>query len=119
MLSRFDPKIFLKIAIYLKDESYIDNNGRYRTAISRAYYAAFLFAKERTGRYFSKDKIHGTVRDHYKSIYRDDIADKLNQLFDHRVDADYDLKTLIDRQICEKCILISEKIIDLVENTWY
>jgi len=119
MVSQFDPKRFLEIAIYLKNEPNVDNIGSYRTAIGRAYYAAFLFAKDRTGKYFNKEKMHQAVRNYYKSISRADIADKLNVLFDYRVDADYHLKKYIDRRICERCISISEGIIDLVENSYY
>jgi uncharacterized protein (UPF0332 family) len=75
----------------LNDKRY-DTESKVRTAIGRAYYAAFLIAQaklESLGDSFTNEKrIHADVIE--KLSARDSgLGSKLNSLFYYRVDADY------------------------------
>ncbi len=95
----FDPIKFLDIATKLLIDINYDEETRYRTCISRAYYAAHLFTRE-------KLKSTGVVirieKDERIGIIHDKVIDalarknkKLGEMFldlrERRGDADYDL----------------------------
>ncbi len=119
----FNPSEFLNIAkkiLLIKD---LDETGKFRTSLGRAYYSAFLLTRKRLERgrkKFDSEGQHKTVRDFLKSINMDHMANQLLVLFDYRVDADYDLSDSknrsIDMVLCNKCISIAEQVIDEIED---
>lgn len=121
----FDPVEFLKIAkklLFIKD---LDEKGKFRTLIGRAYYSAFLLIRtklERKGFKFEEEKQHKEVRNSLKSIGEDYIANQLKELFDCRIDADYFLSDSvnksINRSLCNKCIIIAEQVIEGIEDIY-
>ena len=116
---KFNPEIFLEISKKLRDNTALDEIGRFRTSINRAYYAAFLIVRTRLelkGKSFKKEAQHKEVRDYLKDLNHDFLATELETLFSYRVDADYILKTEINKAICDKCILLSETVIESVEE---
>lgn len=121
MTNFFDPEEFLEVAKELKKIDTFPILGKLRTSVSRAYYAAFLKAKiklESLGYSFpNNSQIHLDVRDclNYK-LKKSDIASPLLELFNHRVNADYEIKKRISPQICDRCIKLSEEIINLIDN---
>ena len=119
----FDPVEFLKIAKKLLNIKDLDEKGKFRTSIGRAYYSAFLLIRtrlERKGIKFEKEKQHQKVRASLKSIGKHYLADQLKELFDYRVDADYYLSDSVNRSIneslCNKCIRIAEQVIEGIED---
>ena len=46
MRKLFNPEIFLDIAKKIKENRDLDEQGKFRTVIGRAYYAAFLTTRE-------------------------------------------------------------------------
>ena len=85
MSEAFNAGIFLHIARALLDIEILDEKGRFRTSIGRAYYSAFLLTRttlERKGQTFSADAQHKEVREYLKTIDMDHMADLLKQLFD-------------------------------------
>jgi len=116
----FDPEIFLEIAKEIRKFKSIDLEGRFRTAIGRSYYAAFLTALEKLrgkGVKFTDDsRIHSDVRDGLYRIKKSNIASKLESLFKIRVDADYKLRSKIDEGKYNSSIRLSENIINLVSK---
>jgi uncharacterized protein (UPF0332 family) len=111
----FDSSRFLEIANkLLGDSSYRDEAG-WRTAIGRAYYAAFLAAKKRLEErgcdFVDVDKIHQEVIQKLKSR-KSDTANKLNTLRDRRVKADYYMDVPIDPKLSQGCAKLSEMIIN-------
>ena len=117
----FDPEEFLEIARKLKNDVYLPIAGRIRTSVSRAYYAAFLKTKiklESFGYSFPDDRrLHYDVRECLRSkLKKSDIASNLENLFEYRVIADYEVKKRISEQISEKCIKRSEFIINLIDS---
>ena len=94
----FDPEGFLELASQLLDDKRYDTESKVRTAIGRAYYAAFLITQsklESLGEGFSDEhRIHADVIE--KLSARDGaLGSKLNTLFDYRVDADYKMNSKV------------------------
>jgi hypothetical protein len=92
MMKAFDPEGFLELANQLLSDKKYDSECKIRTAIGRAYYAAFLNAQnklESMGESFTDEhRIHFDVITKLKE--RDaGLGDKLDALFEHRVKADY------------------------------
>lgn len=85
----FNPRAFLELAEELGSDS--DDEARLRTAISRAYYALFLIAREKTGVPDTAEGPHSAVRRALKQRGFRIIANKLEDLFMLRVVADYQL----------------------------
>lgn len=94
----YDPEGFLELANNLLDDENYDFEGRTRTAIGRAYYAAFLFTLKRLqelGANFREDyRIHKAVIEKLKTKNAG-LGSKLNALFDYRVDADYKMNAQV------------------------
>jgi uncharacterized protein (UPF0332 family) len=111
----FDSSKFLAIANQLLGDASYRGEAAWRTAIGRAYYAAFLASKKRLeerGCNFSDvAKIHQEVIQNLMSR-KSDTANKLNTLFEKRVNADYYMDVLIDPSIGAKCAKIAQMIID-------
>ena len=116
----FNPAIFLEVARKIKDNNDLHGEGKFRTAIGRAYYAAFLTTREYLAiRYqikFEKERQHQKVLDTLDELGENHLKNMLDKLRDNRVNADYFLKPLIDRELCENCLILSEQIIDSVEG---
>jgi uncharacterized protein (UPF0332 family) len=94
----FDPEGFLELAGQLLDDKNYDTESKVRTAIGRAYYAAFLITQsklENLGQSFDDEhRIHADV---IKKLSARDgaLGSKLNTLFDYRVDADYKMNSRV------------------------
>ncbi len=116
----FDPAIFLDIAKKIKEKSDLDEQGKARTIIGRAYYAAFLTIREylkiHKAKRFSKEHQHQDVLDTLDDLDQQHLRNMLETLRDNRIDADYFLNKTIDINICKKSIILSEQIITSVEG---
>jgi len=115
----YDPREFYRLANKLVDDINYDQDSRNRTAIGRAYYSAFLFARKRLqdlGKGFSSDyRVHEEVitslgeKNHLAGSH-------LNTLRDHRNDADYSMSADIHPQLCRTCLKLSERVVSATEN---
>jgi uncharacterized protein (UPF0332 family) len=113
----FDPQLFLSIAKRLVNDTRYDTRGRIRTAIGRSYYAAFLKAKLKLNcRIHDDSRIHAEVRENLVKRKLHYIANKLEVLFNARVDADYHMDSLLQLGDCQKYIKLSENIISLIDE---
>lgn len=115
----FSPEIFLDVAKKIKESSNLNEQGKLRTSIGRAYYAAFLVAREylkRFGIRFEKERQHQKVIDALDDLNQEFIKNQLEELRDFRVKADYYLNILVNMDLCEKCIILSEEIITSIEG---
>lgn len=116
MSFEFDPRSFLDIAedLLTKKRKDLNKEARIRTAIGRAYYAAFLMVKKKLqegGCSFRRvEQLH---RDVIKQLMNDDyfVGSKLNTLFDYRVDADYKMNAKITPKLGESSIKLSRRIL--------
>ncbi len=119
----FNPSKFLNIAKKILLINDLDEKAKFRTSIGRAYYSAFLLTRirlERNRFTFGKKQQHKVVRNILKLIGMDNMADQLKELFDYRVEADYYLSNSvnksINRELCDKCILIAEQVIEGIKD---
>jgi uncharacterized protein (UPF0332 family) len=113
----FDPQHFLDLATNLIGDTQYNGEARYRTSISRAYYAAHLVSKkklEEIGITFpveeDKAKIHKFVID---SLSRKNkgIGDMLWNLRRRRNEADYNLNTEFNKYGTELLLSAAETVI--------
>jgi hypothetical protein len=115
-----DPKDFLSLAKELRKRN---DPAAFRSAISRAYYYAFVSARKFVGRYVTvstKVEAHRVLpqalKDSGDAGIRD-IADQLEKLRVHRNEADYDVEAgRPEKQThVDVCLKMAEQIIlDLV-----
>ncbi|MFW9878844.1 MAG: HEPN domain-containing protein [Candidatus Thorarchaeota archaeon] len=116
----FNPEIFLSIAKKILKYKDIDEQGKFRTVIGRAYYAAFLAVREYLiryrGRTFDKERQHQDVIDALDTLDAYNVKYLLERLRDNRVNADYYLYKMLTLSLCKKSISISEEIINSIED---
>ncbi len=117
----FDPEEFLEIANKILMHDNLPTQGKFRTSISRAYYAAFLKSKnklENLGfRFLNTKRLHLDLRMCLKEDFkRGDIADSLETLFSYRVEADYELRKIFSKVNCDKSIKLAEIIMNLISE---
>jgi uncharacterized protein (UPF0332 family) len=102
----------------LADRKYQDEAG-WRTAVGRAYYAAFLRTKkklEELGSSFpDTEKIHQEVIQKLMERHTD-LGNKLDTLRDKRVDADYRMSAGISDGLAKNCARVSQLVISSVET---
>ena len=116
---RFSPRKFLKLAIRLITDGKYEEPCRIRTAVGRAYYAAFLYTKqklERLGYTFPDDhKVHTAVKDTLMNRGDTVIGSRLDTLYEKRRVADYYMDTPISKGEGNHYVGISQRIIYDVE----
>jgi len=84
----FDPRLFTDIARNLAGQQ-PPEEGRFRTAVGRAYYSLFLIARENL-RIRVREDVHSAVIRSLRAQNRR-LGDQLDQLRHYRVVADYEL----------------------------
>jgi len=116
---RFSPRKFLKLAIKLVTDRNYEEPCRIRTAVGRAYYAAFLNAKqklERLGYTFPSDgRVHTAVIDTLMDRGDTEIGSRLDALYEKRRVADYYMDTPISKGEGTYYVGVSERIINAIE----
>jgi len=117
MHTSFDPRDFFNLADRLLNDMRYEKEARVRTAIGRAYYAAFLCSMKKLQElgcsFKDVDRLHKDVIEELRSR-NGGLGSKLNSLFDHRVDADYILEAKVTH-LGDKCCRLSEHIINSLE----
>ncbi|HUX98234.1 MAG TPA: HEPN domain-containing protein [Candidatus Deferrimicrobium sp.] len=120
MTNSFNPSKFLEIAKKLADDSKYDPDGRWRTAIGRAYYAAFLNALLKLEQAGFKIKNVGEIHKEVIEKISDEgftrTSNKLEKLRKMRIIADYDLKETLTILQCQNSFKLSEIIITEIKN---
>lgn len=120
MLASHNPKNFLVLARNLLSDDDYNFETRIRTAIGRAYYAAFLASKEkqeRRGHRFPDDhKIHMAVIESFQDDHLSSIASKLDELRDYRSEADYHMNNYCSRADGDKCLALARNIFEMLET---
>jgi len=135
IVSEFEPKKFLIFSKKLLEIENVDPaKAFHRSAISRAYYSAFLFAREKIDSIDDR-ALDRTRPDIHKQVavssclFDTTLPDDLFELRDYRTDADYrfhnakneheqSIKSNKDpniRETVENCIEMAEDIIERIE----
>ena len=86
----FDPIDFYYLAGWLYLQSSPHDEARARAIVSRAYYGAFLAARNRAGIGDKSSGVHKRVHQYYTNAGRAALANRLDDSRIRRNDADYD-----------------------------
>lgn len=91
----FNPEDYLRFVKIIREESKLQTAAGIRTALNRTYFSALVNAKERLEKlgmtFPATDEMHQAIIEEVKG--RDStLGDKLNKLYDLRLDADYNLE---------------------------
>jgi uncharacterized protein (UPF0332 family) len=123
MSHSFDPKDFLVFA-----ETLLDSNlkeAHFRTAVSRAYYAAYLVAFRKAKYRYSaiwntafkeQEGYHVALQVTFSNAEQEEISAKLSGLLGERKAADYDLTEDIDFERAKDAIQLGKDLIKLIED---
>ena len=115
----FDPCLLLSLSTALSEDSNYEDESKYRTSISRAYYAAFLVARrylESSGYIFPPESnVHRKVIDYMKDK-NSFISNLLFKLRNRRNDADYNLNIQIKKGITISSIKSAQMVIDEIDK---
>lgn len=82
-----------------------------RTIISRAYYSAFLVARNQSGINKSSKDVHQEVRDYFRGSGKTKIANQLDDLRTRRNDADYQIDKNLTSRDSAIALKLSESIL--------
>jgi uncharacterized protein (UPF0332 family) len=115
----FDPCLLLSLSSALSEDLNYENESKYRTSISRAYYAAFLVSRgylESAGYSFPPDSnVHKNVIKYMED--KDSLIGAiLFKLRRNRNNADYNLNIQIEKGIVISSIKSAQMIIDKVRK---
>jgi len=120
MIRVYDPRRFLDLANRILIDGDYERESRARTAISRAYYAAFLTAyqklREKGVRIPESSEIHRVVIQTFMEKGLSVIGNPLDQLREKRVDADYHMDSNITVSLGQNCARLSEYVIGLIDG---
>jgi len=86
----FNPVDFYRLVSWLYGQHSPYDEARARAIISRAYYGAFLEARNRAHITDKSPGVHVKVHDHYFKSGRRALANRLDESRRRRNDADYD-----------------------------
>lgn len=114
----FDWKEYLELAKALVHQAHGAGftEARQRTAVSRAYYGAFGFAREYAEKHLQfkpthQPKDHQDLREHFKRVGKAQLASRLNKLRSWRNACDYD-NQVPDLQDCvREAIKVADQVI--------
>lgn len=128
MSSDFDWKQYLYFALYLMEQGDIEPNkqAQMRTAVSRAYYAAFKIAfnyLETIGKIAPHQQNEANFHKSVKDLFRDDhdkqwkeIGNNLGKLRIQRNYADYDESYHFDSKDTKALTLLAKSVIERLEQ---
>ncbi len=104
----FNPVEFYRFSGVL----YQDNTGEviYRVIVGRAYYSAFLCARESAGIGNSGADVHKKVIEYFKSKNRT-ISNQLKELKDLRHLADYELTSKVEKRSAGESLRLAKSIL--------
>lgn len=118
----FDPNKLLDIAKKMDANTpYLEEEGR--TAVNRAYYSAFLVARDRAHQlrpdivqFLEKEHVHAKVMEAYDELGEKSISSQLLTLAKKRGLADYNLNCIIKKGDVQKSIALAQNIISEVNG---
>lgn len=108
----FEPVQFYELASALYHDQ-PDNEAARRTVVSRAYYGAFLAARECSGVTTTTASVHEAVIRQFHERRQTKVANRLGELRKLRNEADYDLRTTVTSLQAGKAL---ERALGLLEE---
>ena len=112
-MSSFNPIDFYDFAnqIYKNQKTEV----AYRTAINRAYYSAFLSAREISGIRNSSGSVHRDVLSFFEGRNKK-IFNRLKDLLNLRHQADYLLTSKVNKQMADQSLRLAKSILIDIGN---
>ena len=110
----FDGNSFYEFASELYTDATYDEKAKIRTIISRAYYGAFLVAKEKAGFYGVVSGVHRKTIEFYEQSDKK-ISGKLKDLKLKRENADYNLIKDVQKRDEGLAMKLSKELLELLK----
>ena len=117
----FDWKEYLDLALLLQKQSSISQEALLRSAVGRAYYAAFCHAQNYACNQLgfvpptrNRWKNHLLVRDHFRKLKMTSIANHLDKLRKWRNQCDYDDVVPNIPTLCANAIKRAQKLLGAI-----
>ncbi|MBR8366923.1 HEPN domain-containing protein [Burkholderia sp. AU19243] len=111
-----EPREFLAVARELHQGAQNTEEAKLRSAISRAYYAAFLYARDAACIADLSSTVHALTRQHYSKIGEAKVALRLDSLRVSRNDADYEMALSFNKIKSNHAIDIAQRVIEHIEK---
>lgn len=107
----FKPVDYYHLAGWLYTQQNPQAEARFRAVISKAYYGAFLEARNRASIFDKSAGVHKKVRDHYFDAGQLALANRLDESRVKRNAADYDTTLTITSRDSGKALARARKIL--------
>lgn len=107
----FNPVDFYHLAGWLYAQQNPHNEARARAIISKAYYGAFLEARNKAGITDKSSGVHKKVHDYYFNAGRLALANRLDDSRVKRNNADYDTALTITSKGSGNALKLAKKIL--------
>lgn len=116
----FNPERFFELAEKLVGDIEYEQTARFRTAIGRSYYATFLAAKRRLEELGYSFRAPQNIHQEVISATNEKntlVGNKLETLRQYRVEADYQLNSLMTFEIARNCIRLSQSVLHTIKTS--
>lgn len=107
----FKPVDFYYLAGWLYKQQTSYSEALTRTVISKAYYGAFLEARDKAGITDKSPGVHQKVHDYYSKAGKLALANRLDELRIKRNEADYDTTLTITSRDSGKALAQTKKVL--------
>ena len=107
----FKPVDYYHLASWLYKQQNPHDEARARAVVSKAYYGAFLEARNKAGITDKSGQVHAKVHDHYVKASNLALANRLDESRVKRNDADYDTTLTITSRDSGKALVRARKIL--------
>ncbi len=108
----FKPVDFYYLAGWLFKQQNPHDEARARAVVSKAYYGAFLEARDKAGIADKSSGVHKKVHDYYFTAGKLALANRLDELRIKRNEADYDTTLTITSRDSGKALAQTKKILE-------
>lgn len=107
----FNPVDYYSLVSWLYKQKTPHEEACIRTIVSKAYYSAFLEARNRAGIIYDSGGVHKKVRQYYYDKGKITLANWLDDLRIIRNNADYDTARTLTHRDSQKALTLASKIL--------
>lgn len=110
-----NPTEFCDLAYHIYKHQKEHRIAAIRSCISRAYYSAFLFARDKAGIRNDSGSLHREVINYYLNIDKT-VHNRLKSLKQLRTDADYEMNKTLTERNAETALNSCRQVIEALEK---